>query len=373
MRVFPKAAVPLPTMLAAALLAAPLRAQDTVSVTTFVPAEVLDTVEPIYPFEARTRGREGWVMVSFVIGETGEVSEPMIEDSSGSKHFEYSALKAVRQWRFKPAMRNGAPVPQSMTRTRVVFARPGGGRASRNFLRAYNQINQLLRKNELAAASKRIDGLELAERYTLTEDAGFWWLKYQYLESAGSSDDAAMIDALQHALGYEGDYLPPGLFVAAAQILYDKYARVGDLSSAVRTLARLKKSQRARLSKSYEQTVAQLETANLRIEATVASDETLRMNGRIAEHEYWVHDLLRRSFSVADVQGEIEAIDIRCEKGTRRYTALRPDFTWTIPPTWGACGVYVRGEVGTSFAFEEYPAARAPEHAIDPAAADERR
>jgi hypothetical protein len=112
-----------------------------------------------------------------------------------------------------------------------------------------------------------------------------------------------------------------------------------------------------------------LEPINAQLLAAVGGDET-RMNGRIGQYEYWVHDLLRRSFSAVDVRGNVEAIDIRCEKGTRRYTALQPNLIWSIPESWGTCGVYVKGAKDTTFGFEEYSPSRRAANAIDAGAAD---
>jgi TonB family protein len=361
-----------PFVLVAAAFSSPLRAQDPISVTSesYVPAERLEAVKPAYPFDP-SDAREGWVMLSFVVTETGAVTEPMIEDSSGSRRFEESALRAIRKWRFKAALRNGEAVQQSMTRVRIRFALEGGSHgASPEFVRNYNEIQKLIKDKDLVAAGKRLDELEFAERHNFYEDAWFWWAKYVFLQSSGATDKAGMIEALQRAIGYEGEYLQPDMFVAASQNLYILYARSMDIGSAVKTLTRLKESKTARKSPDFEKTVSVLEPVNAQLLAAVAGNETLRMNGRIGQYEYWVHDLMRRSFSLVDVRGEIEAIDIRCDKGTRRYTELQPNLAWSIPESWGACGVYVKGTTDTTFAFEEYPPSRRVENALDAGAAE---
>ena len=47
---------------------------------------------------------------------------------------------------------------------------------------------------------------------------------------------------------------------------------------------------------------------------------------------------------------------MRCERGTRLYETYPDDAVWQVPESWGDCGVYIKGERGTTFTFEEYPA-----------------
>jgi TonB family protein len=76
----------------------------------FVPINPIERSNPSHPTRALQYGNEGWVMLSFVVTETGEVEEPMIEDSSGVEAFESAALEAVSRWRYTPATVNGEPV-----------------------------------------------------------------------------------------------------------------------------------------------------------------------------------------------------------------------------------------------------------------------
>ena len=64
---------------------------ETVEGETFVPITPIERMNPNYPARAMQHGNEGWVMLSFVVSETGEVKEPMIEDSSGVDSQLYSS------------------------------------------------------------------------------------------------------------------------------------------------------------------------------------------------------------------------------------------------------------------------------------------
>ena len=57
-------------------------------------------------------GQEGWVQLSFVIDQQGNVLDPIVEDSSGVKSLEKAVRIAIKNWKFDPAKRNGAAIEQ---------------------------------------------------------------------------------------------------------------------------------------------------------------------------------------------------------------------------------------------------------------------
>jgi TonB family protein len=141
-------------------------------------------------------------MLSFVVSETGEVEEPMIEDSSGVEAFEQAALDAIRTWRYTPATVDGKPVAQSMVKTTIFFALEGPAiGATRQFESTYRKIRQLLDTGDYAAAEPLLAELEARGRHNLYEDALFWALKYGYPEGVQSADASAKRRALELAFG----------------------------------------------------------------------------------------------------------------------------------------------------------------------------
>ena len=342
-------------------------AQEALPVTqTFIPVTPIERLNPNYPGSAMMNGQEGWVVVSFVVSAVGDVQEAMIEDSSGIESLERAALEAVSRWRYAPATENGQPVEQAMVSTRLTFQLEGAAKgASSAFLSKYRQVSRLLNEGKVAEAEPLLADLEFKGRRNLYEDAWLWWAKYVYLEKSGSQDDEEKQKVLQRAIGYQEEYLTPDQFVAAAQRLVVLYARTLDLSSAIRTFERLRDSRTARRSDDHERAMTALTPAYERMREIVAGEQALVMDGKVREHDYWVHNLLRPSFEISDVNGRLDVLDIRCKSGTRRYNTLPTDAVWTVPPSWGDCGVYVKGEPGTTFKFHEYPAsysASAPIH-----------
>jgi hypothetical protein len=118
----------------------------------------------------------------------------------------------------------------------------------------------------------------------------------------------------------------------------------------------LRDAKAARRADNYEETMQTLTPSYEQLVQIVEGESVLVTRARIGEFDYWVHDLVRRSFSMVDVVGRLDVLDIRCDRSTKRYNTIPADSTWTIPQSWGKCGVYIKGERDTTFAFHEYPA-----------------
>lgn len=73
------------------------------------PPRLLREVRPDYTEEARQRNIEGEVVLEIVVRQDGSVGDIKLIDGLGSGLNE-RAIAAVRQWRFSPAQRRGAPV-----------------------------------------------------------------------------------------------------------------------------------------------------------------------------------------------------------------------------------------------------------------------
>jgi protein TonB len=93
---------------------------------SFEPATVVSSAEPVYPAMAMGSGT---VVLEASIDAAGEIQH--VKVISGSEGFNSSALEAIKQWKFKPAMLEGKPIP-SIVPVAFSFSWPvacaGGGR-----------------------------------------------------------------------------------------------------------------------------------------------------------------------------------------------------------------------------------------------------
>jgi TonB family protein len=101
-------------------------AKDTPGGPVNVPSRVADEylmlrVEPDYPEPARVQHIEGPVVLEALVGKDGTVEK--LSTVSGDAQLATAATDAVRQWRFKPFLRNGSP-EEFQTRITVDFRLP---------------------------------------------------------------------------------------------------------------------------------------------------------------------------------------------------------------------------------------------------------
>ena len=75
---------------------------------------------PEYPMKARNDRTEGYVLLRFVVTETGSVADPEVLRSFPPNVFDRAAMRAVLRWKYQPQLVEGEPV-SVMTYTRLVF------------------------------------------------------------------------------------------------------------------------------------------------------------------------------------------------------------------------------------------------------------
>jgi TonB family protein len=99
----------------------PPASEPTERAPAFVAARLAEPLRPVYPREARGAGGVVRATVDVHIDETGEVVSaevPFLSSTTSTGRayilFKEAALRAVRNARFEPARRNGAPVPDKV-------------------------------------------------------------------------------------------------------------------------------------------------------------------------------------------------------------------------------------------------------------------
>lgn len=68
------------------------------------------TLMPAYPEELRRHGVRGRVELQVAIDDKGTVTEAKVEKSI-HPYLDFSAVQAIRQWKYEPAIQNGKPIP----------------------------------------------------------------------------------------------------------------------------------------------------------------------------------------------------------------------------------------------------------------------
>ncbi len=170
----------------------------------------IERIEPVYPPEARSQGLQGDVSLLVTIDPTGAVvnAEPL----SGREILRPAAIDAVKQWKFRPVIRDGHPVFAYTQASVFFFMKAGELKASDLDLGAQLQSTQRIQEltkrfarspeQVLADSEEQILGRDAEQRfYALTD------LPKQALD-AGALDKASShaIELLQLANDNKGDW-----------------------------------------------------------------------------------------------------------------------------------------------------------------------
>ena len=70
-----------------------------------------------YPSRARSKGIEGYVTISMLVGADGRVSDVRVLEAQPMGVFDEAALGTVKGWQFSPATYEGRPVSIRVTQT----------------------------------------------------------------------------------------------------------------------------------------------------------------------------------------------------------------------------------------------------------------
>ena len=74
------------------------------------PAVLLQSAPVDYPSWALQQGIEGRVVVRMLVDERGRVAKAYVAKTSGYSSLDEAAVRAVRRYRFLPALKNGKPI-----------------------------------------------------------------------------------------------------------------------------------------------------------------------------------------------------------------------------------------------------------------------
>ena len=79
-------------------------------------ATVVRQVPADYPPDAYRTRQEGWVELEFVVGPDGKVGEVTVSKAQPQRTFDREAIRAMQQWTFQPALKDGKPVESRLKR-----------------------------------------------------------------------------------------------------------------------------------------------------------------------------------------------------------------------------------------------------------------
>lgn len=98
-----------------------IRASAAGPVSGISPPAPLERESPSYPRGAQKRGIEGWVLLEFTVDEKGAVVAPRVVKAVPPGVFDANALKAITNWKYRPATNSGKAVVAPGMRVKLNF------------------------------------------------------------------------------------------------------------------------------------------------------------------------------------------------------------------------------------------------------------
>ena len=340
--------------------------------TSVIDAKPIERVEPKYPLNEARRGRDGWVVVNFIVEPDGSTSNVVIENSSGSKAFEKSALKAILKWQYQPATENGQAIQQCKTRVQLDFALARKAGITKKFRQLYNRFNKALAEENSLDIETYYQKLQNYNLYTGTEEEARQLAYADYFLAKGDKVNA--LKALEKSEGFMGAY---GFFKRLKNVI-PKEEKVADkrmdfqieneksmkkrlypllhkqlvLALDLQLISKAKHiSEKLTLIAPEEKQAMYQQQYDVLVDF-VASDKPIITPGNIRERDFWTYYLVRNQFSLMDIQGELDKMDIRCRNKRHVYT-IDDKSSWALPESWQGCSILVYGKQGASFTLVE--------------------
>lgn len=316
--------------------------------SSFVPAKPIERANPRFPVMAAKIGAEGWVKMSYVIDEEGNVVDPVIEDAGGSRYFRNPALNAIKKWKYEPAMIDGKPTQQCRQSIQMDFVLEGKTGAARSFVRKYKEIDQLMQEGDLVLAQEGLAELHERDTNNRYENAWLWSLdaqvagKLQDYRRELASWNRAVASSSRHSSEYatfKDDFMAQ-IYSRQFQInaYFGYYVEALEAAESLESIT----SQ----SQVYQGVADSVE----RVKAFIASDEHIQVAMDLSGRTTQFHSLSRQQFLFDNIQGQLNTVEVRCDSHREKYTVAE-NHLWTIPDSWGQCRVLVEGTEGTQFRF----------------------
>jgi len=309
----------------------------------FLEATIKVRIDPKYPSQAVRQGKEGWVKMSYVISAEGRVQDIEILDSSGDYGFKKEARRALKKWKYSPAIENDKPIESCNTTIQFDFSM--AHKASKKYLAQYDKTSDFLEKNDLPELEKNI---EILKSFTNNNDEEIRTnlLLGQYGELI--KDKKIQFHAYSRVKSVSGPSLVNSIKTPVYQRLYTLYLEKNMIKKALKISDEILKIDDAKAI--HEQ----MTNHKLKVEQYINSQKPIVISADIEKRTNWQHSLVRDAFSINDIDGRLTKLEIRCANKRKAFT-IEEKTTWQIPSSWQECSVLVFGEDDTTFKLVEEP------------------
>lgn len=318
---------------------------ESLELTPVVEAKGIKFAPPKYPTSAAKKNQEGWVRLSYVVDETGNVKDVLVHDSSGIRAFEREAVKAVKKWQFNPATRDGKPVEQCDSMVQLDFKLSGNNKGvTRQFNSKYKKLLEALNKNNLETAEEIFVQFKEKVKKNFAETINFSVLASLYYDAKNNTPE--LIKELQAVNRNGREYISEASYISLSSKLYVLLVQQNRMSEALfvyeKVMQHFPDSPHLQgLREQHEKVRVYLEEA-----------DNLFVQGKIEDGKTWFHQLYFSKFDLLSEEAPLHRIELRCNNKRTTYGNVSQK-SFTIPESWGSCLMYIDGADNTEFVVAE--------------------
>lgn len=295
---------------------------------------------PSYPLTALRNNKEGWVRLDFMVDTDGQPYEIVVTESVGDEVFHDAAIRALEESRFEPARFEGKPLDAGHHLYYHFEMDSPGARPW--FVRIYRAVMKAIGNGDRKKADRLLEELDSSGPLNLYEDAFLHVAKSGYYTAWGNEQQ--QLKALDRAVGHHSaeKRLSESLYTSLQRARFLLLVETQDFGRAMQTFETLTEYPLG------EDVLKQLRVVVDELESLRLDDRGYSVPGDFTDRYIWSYQLFKDEFFLADVEGQIEEMKLRC---ARKYVFLRfdPDLQYKIEPEYLPCHLQLVGDPGTTF------------------------
>jgi len=322
--------------------------EPVVAIRRYVPAVPQKKRNPRYPLSASRQGKEGWVVLNYMVDPEGNTYEIEATAYAGDRSFVNAAKRAARRYKYTPAHFNGEPM-HSGAATRITFrlsreqvgARPAFVKLYKAF---FNQLKVGATTQQINHTYAALTDLGITYLY---EDVFLAVVKSAYAERMG--DHVRAERNLDRALRYQDDFkvFTTEKFHELQQQLFWHQVKSGSFGDAIKTWAVIEPQVRENEDfESFFKTIAEIKRLQ-------DEGRDFSATGTVYDHYRYSRILLASAFSFTDVDGELAESKLYCDQGFLGF-AIKPNVRYNIRDDYQNCTLVVIGDPDTTFTVTEH-------------------
>lgn len=314
------------------------------------------TTEPVpikrvsakYPRDAARYKREGWAKLSFIIETDGSVTNVLVTETSGSRDFAKAAKSAILKWQYQPAFENGKPIQQCVNTVRMDFAMDNGGEkgVSRRFRSKYKKSVAALENKDFEQVEQLMLEFNKFKSMHLSESNYLHLFGAKYAKAINDKE-LELFHLKRVRLSNVASYSDKDKLATLNNMLQLQIS-LNKIRPAIQTYKRIIKLEAA---KPY---LEQFENIMIKLDQHIRSDKDVTIMADIKTNDYWHTELIRNEFTLTNIKGSLNKLDVRCANKRHIYT-VKENNTWKLPKNWNQCSLFVYGDDNTTFDLVEHP------------------